>query len=266
MTKTPTSTPGSLLPATGGGIRAEDVIIVPEGKIGKPQPRKHHQEGLAPGITGPLLPQNWVTYASVKGNPPQLIEHFESTWQVPHAPVFQNNQVLYLFNGMQNAAQNQILQPVLQWGHSPWGGGNFWSCFPLFVDGQAGNVQVPPIGATPVAPGTYLTGYIHLLGQADGGHFNYEVGFTSAGVQGPKLMMTTDPMIEAVEVFETYFVAQAGNYPAQPITTFSAPHMMVAGTPGPVVPHWTPGAGIVNNHEHTIVFPDGHVDIHYSAT
>ncbi len=256
--KNPVVGPAGLDPTDRRAPRTWNVITVPEGTVGKPRkkPRSKNRDEF---LDLQILPPNWITYASCKGA--QAITLIESTWEVPQGPGLNDNQLLFLFNGLQNTAASQIFQPILQWGsHPSWGGGPSWFAMPLFVDGTMGDVHVGPAGLVPVASGTPLTGYVRMTERADP-HFVYECGF--AGMPQPPLVMQTDMMVEAVEVLEAYNVVQPADYPPQPMTTFSPATMGVNGAP--VHPVWAPFNRIVNNHQHTIVWPDGHVDIHYGA-
>jgi hypothetical protein len=239
--------------------RVWNVITVPEGKVGKPRKKPKPPKGGKEFLDVQILPTNWITYATCKGDQPITV--LESTWQVPQPPVQNNGQLLFIFNGLQNASASQIIQPILQWGVDPsWGGGPSWYAMPLFVNADAGDVLVPSAGLTPVAPGANLTGYVRMVGQA-AGSFTYECGFV--GVPQPPLSVQTDMMVEAVEVLEAYGIVQAANYPAQAVTTFSAATMTVAGAP--VHPAWAKVDRITNYNQHTVPWPDGHVDIHYGA-
>jgi hypothetical protein len=53
------------------------------------------------------------------------VTRFTTTWTVPAAPSTHSDQTVFLFNGIQNSTM--IYQPVLQWGPSGAGGGNFWA-------------------------------------------------------------------------------------------------------------------------------------------
>jgi len=84
---------------------------------------------------------------------------FDRTWKVPRAPVGVQGQLLYLFTGLVNtwsppfaagteedstllgmqlaAGAEDIIQPVLQWGAGPAGGGNCWSMASWYVSDVA---------------------------------------------------------------------------------------------------------------------------------
>jgi hypothetical protein len=53
--------------------------------------------------------------------------HYESYIFVPNAPSIQQGQTLFYFGGLEDANGMFVMQPVLQWGSSGAGGGNYWS-------------------------------------------------------------------------------------------------------------------------------------------
>lgn len=89
--------------------------------------------------TGRVLPlgSGWITYTYWNSPSSTPISYFNTNWTVPPAPATVSGQVLFLFNGLQNSSY--ILQPVLQWGVSAAGGGDYWAIANWYVDGQSGN-------------------------------------------------------------------------------------------------------------------------------
>jgi len=92
------------------------------------------------------LPSGWAAYAM--WNAPTELTSYLGTWTVPPKPADLGVQTLFLFTGMQNAFDFEtaspqqtisIIQPVLQWGPSEAGGGNYWSIASWYVTstGQA---------------------------------------------------------------------------------------------------------------------------------
>lgn len=73
----------------------------------------------APPTTGWVVDASWVNGT---GTP---ITYFATSWVVPPPPATSNGQTIFLFNGMQDATNSHILQPVLQWGTSGAGGGDY---------------------------------------------------------------------------------------------------------------------------------------------
>jgi len=102
-----------------------------------------------------LPPNGWQVYTYWIG--PKTITSFLGGWNTPEKPSANLDQLLYLFTGLQNncggyglcpnksssriirtndgyiSAQTNILQPVLQYGTSPAGGGNYWGIASWYV-------------------------------------------------------------------------------------------------------------------------------------
>jgi hypothetical protein len=69
----------------------------------------------------PDLGDWWIAYAQWDNDTGTPITSFKTTWVVPQAPLSQDGQLVYFFNGLENSTR--ILQPVLQWGNDGIGGG-----------------------------------------------------------------------------------------------------------------------------------------------
>lgn len=204
----------------------------------------------------------WVTWASWRNTTGTPISTFATSWVVPAAPAAQENQLIYLFNGLQNPGGSEILQPVLQWGISGAGGGPFWSVASWHVDSQ-GHAYCTP--ATPVNPGDPLTGLMTMTGAFHDGAYNYRCEFQ--GVAGSVLMaLGTPELTDAKETLEAYGVTAQAEYPAGPSTSMSQIDLQVGGNPAPMAwasstmqnPLYGENAVIVSN-----ASPGGEVDLCY---
>ena len=85
-----------------------------------------------------------------------------TTWTVPPEPIAEDGQLLYLFNGLQDSPVTQILQPVLQRGKSPAGGGNSWALASWLVSNSDAFRTQTLVAAN---PGDVLTGVMKLMTQ-----------------------------------------------------------------------------------------------------
>jgi len=88
------------------------------------------------------LPEGWSAYAWSRFSG-KTFTSYNGTWSVPAIPKDQGAQTLFLFTGFQNnfggsSQVTNIIQPVLQWGSSAAGGGEYWSMASWYVD-SAGN-------------------------------------------------------------------------------------------------------------------------------
>lgn len=77
---------------------------------------------------GPSSYSGWVEYTSQYAPTNEVISNIYGTMDVPTNPT-QNGATLYYFQSLESTVDNNcgIIQPVLQWGVSPAGGGNYWS-------------------------------------------------------------------------------------------------------------------------------------------
>ena len=123
----------------------------------------------------PALGSGYITYAAWTNGTGRAISSFSTTWTVPPPPRTQSGQLLYLFNGLEDSPVTHILQPVLQWGVSPNGGGNSWAVASWWVDNSNNATKTPLVQ---VNPGDILVGVMTLLSQS-GGSFSYSCEFSN---------------------------------------------------------------------------------------
>jgi hypothetical protein len=168
---------------------------------------------VAPRTTGlPLMPENvmrapgrvarlgsgWIAFASWSNRTRQPVTRFTTTWTVPAAPSTHSDQTIFLFNGIQNSTM--IYQPVLQWGSSAAGGGNFWAVASWYADGQDGPASFSTL--VRVKPGDTLVGVMTETGQ-NGNLFNYHCEFQ--GIANTGLDITNQQELTwLVETLEAY--------------------------------------------------------------
>jgi hypothetical protein len=95
----------------------------------------------APTVNG------WVEYSSATAptNPYgyNWIRQLGITFVVPSAPTSNSGQLIYLFPGLEPTTGNSILQPVLQYGTSPAGGGYYWGMANWYVTASGSAVHSP---------------------------------------------------------------------------------------------------------------------------
>ena len=121
--------------------------------------RRPHIDAVA--AVAPELGSGWITYASWTRPAGQHVTLFRTTWVVPPPPATQSGQTVFLFNGIQNSSM--IYQPVLQWGSSAAGGGNYWAVACWYADGQTGHSFYSTL--VRVNPGQVLVGAMAMTGQ-----------------------------------------------------------------------------------------------------
>ena len=217
-----------------------------------------------PSDPGPSFPGDgggWVTWATWTNTTGQAISRFATTWTVPPAPTTQSGQLIYLFNALEDQAGDNILQPVLQWGLSGAGGGNFWGVANWYVDS---NNHAFCTDVVPVNVGDKVTGVVAASIQANAS-FNYTSEFQ--GVPGTKLNVDgLSELVLAEETLEAYTLTQCSDYPNTAMTAMTAIDLQVMGNPAPV--SWV--RSVMDNPacgEHTAVVsnatPGGEVDLYY---
>ncbi|PUZ27227.1 hypothetical protein GA0116948_11738 [Chitinophaga costaii] len=84
-------------------------------------------ENVQRAVTSPGLGSGWITYAQNATTVP--VRFFGTNFIVPNNPTTYHNQLLYLFEGLQDGitATSHIFQPVLQFGSNGRFGGNYWT-------------------------------------------------------------------------------------------------------------------------------------------
>jgi hypothetical protein len=212
---------------------------------------------LVPGRAVPGLGTGWI----VAGfwNASGVITSFRTSWIVPPPPTTQSGQLLYLFNGIQNGSF--IYQPVLQWGTSPDGGGNYWAVASWYVDSQGGPAYKS--GLTQVSPGAELTGIITLSGQSAAG-FSYNCEFL--GIPNSTFPVKNIPeLTQCVETLECYYLTMPSDYPNTQKTAMTAIEIKTRGSDPSVT--WGPGDFVTDvGQKATVVSnanPGGEVDLYY---
>ncbi|KAH9477220.1 hypothetical protein JR316_0011139 [Psilocybe cubensis] len=137
------------------------------------------------------------------------IAHFTTTWTVPDSPQNIDGQLLYLFNSMEPDSFNAILQPVLQYGVSPAGGGDYWSVASWWIVGS----EVYHSSLTPVTPGQSLQGVMTLITPSDGSNsYNYSSAFT--GIPDSEISISSlQELTYAWEALEIYTASGATDLP-----------------------------------------------------
>jgi len=91
----------------------------------------------------------WTQYEN-----PSKITSLYGEWQVPPAPPSYLGQILYFWNGIEPEDNSAVLQPVLQYGQTPAGGGSYWGIASWYVsDTDSFSTQVMSL-----VPGDIVTG------------------------------------------------------------------------------------------------------------
>lgn len=210
----------------------------------------------------------WITYAGWTNDTGHSITSFSTTWTVPPAPQDPtDDQLIFLFSGIQNSANSTILQPVLQWGTSGAGGDASWMVASWYV-GLNGHAMHSPLVA--VNPGDTLVGVMTLAGvnnkPGTPTTFDYHCVFT--GLPETSLhVRNIGELVWANQTLEAYRIESCGDYPDTASTAMKAIAIRT-GTTSPSLT-WTPVNRVTNCGQHTVVVSnsatDGEVDLFYSS-
>jgi len=154
----------------------------------------------------PSYGEGWITYAewnNTSGNP---INYFTTEWVVPPAPTTYNGQTIFIFNGMQSS--DHILQPVLQYGPSAAGGGNYWSIVNWYVSSSGAALYSSLVQ---VDPGQSLQGVMTLTDQS-GGLCSYTSSFPDFFID--LQVYDVEELTYVYESLEAYEITTPSDYPA----------------------------------------------------
>ena len=209
----------------------------------------------------PGLGSGWICYASWTENA-KPVSLFTTTWIVPPAPATQSGQTIFLFNGIQNSSM--IYQPVLQWGPSAAGGGDYWAVASWYADGQGGQSFYSSL--VHVNPGQVLVGVMTETAQSAQG-FSYNCEFT--GISNTSLpIQNVQQLTWCIETLECYGIQKSSDYPATSRTSMGNIDIQAAGSN--VTPAWTATNAITDCGQHALVIsnssPGGEVDLFYNSS
>ena len=256
---------GAVLDGTDGRLRklgASGEMLTDFGVL----PRRTAGVPLQPGNVTHLLPEvvpafgsGWITYASWTNATGTPVSSFSTTWVVPDPPATQSGQVIFLFPGIQNSTM--IYQPVLQWGESAAGGGNYWAVASWYVDGQGGLALHSNL--VQVNPGDTLVGVMSLTGQS-GSQFSYNCVFQ--GIANASLSISNvDQLTWLIETLECYGITKASDYPDVALTEMTDIRISTGAT-NPAMT-WGVTNAVTDCGQHTVVQSNsstaGVVDLNY---
>lgn len=213
-----------------------------------------------------LLPSpvtnRWIIYSGWSNTSGSPISYFSTKWIVPPPPATDNGQIIYLFNGIENSSFDLILQPVLQWGNSPAGGGSFWAITNWLVGSPASGIALHgPL--VRVLPGDVLQGVIRLSRQS-GGKFSYVssfVGFPSSDLS----ISDIDELTWANETLECYDLKQFSDYPNTLLTAMTAIEIRLGAPQAQII--WEAHNDVIDNGQHCSIVsnasPGGAVNLFF---
>ena len=152
----------------------------------------------------------WITFASWYNHGKRAVAYFTTQWGVPAPPSRFDGQTIFQFNGMEPATEDAILQPVLQYGYSAAGGGEYWSVGSWYVVGN----QAYFSALTKVNPGQSLEGAI-TVSAGSKNTYSYVCQFTE--FPGTYFPVNQIPELRwCAETLEVYGVDACTDFPNTP--------------------------------------------------
>jgi len=179
----------------------------------------------------------WKAWAQVDAPAGGSVTSLNSTWTVPDVPTNPNGgQTLFWWNGMEPEDTSAVLQPVLQWGSSAAGGGNYYAIASWYVSATHGSRFSPLVR---VNAGEAVQGSNTLL--ADGRTW----AITAAVVGGREKPSTLSfaPVAgawpTAYHVLEAYGVTtDCTFYPSAGAVNFTVTSLAFDNKPAPTPINW----------------------------
>ena len=232
------------------------IVVRPSGKPLMPLNVVRHPQAV------PALGSGWIVYASWTDSTGKPVSLFTTKWVVPPPPATQSGQVIFLFNGIQNSTM--IYQPVLQWGPSAAGGGNYWAVASWYADGQGG--QAFHSSLVPVSTGQVLIGVMTQTGQSANG-YSYNCQFS--GIANTSLpIQNVQELTWCVETLECYGLQKCSDYPQTCRTAMGGIEIATGGVV--TTPSWQVTNSVTDCGQHAVVVsnasPGGEVDLFYNSS
>lgn len=163
-----------------------------------------------PGFNG------WIESSKAQASPGTFWKSIQAQWRVPPAPTSNLNKIIYLFPSLQNlqSANQEIIQPVLQYGGNGAFGGNYWVISSWYVYSNGERHSTPKV----VNVGERLWGQIIYEYPGTQGTVHYSI--TTASLDRPSqstkltAMRTNGPFNEVNGgVLEAYSISVCSQLP-----------------------------------------------------
>jgi hypothetical protein len=159
---------GELRPANGYKLRMPNTSLQQGAKI-------DNTAGIQPPGTNP----GWIVWSQWPSGG-GAITSLSTSWVIPAGPTnTTDNQLIYIFNGLSDAAGDNIMQPVLQWGFNGAFGVQKWVIANWYVWPGGSAISYPDSAIT---AGTTLTGVL-----TDNGFVNGSYNYTSSFIRVPTI-------------------------------------------------------------------------------
>jgi len=193
----------------------------------------------------------WIVWGESMGT---SYTSFNGGWKVPTAPVSSNSQTIFFFTGFEDAAGDEIIQPVLQWGPSEAGGGAYWSVASWWVT-STGNALYSTLA--PCNAGDAIWG---TMNQTSSGNWTIS-GYINNANPTVLSVQNVNPQTMATVTLEAYSIISCGDYPAAGTITFT--NMALEDQGSTVQPSWQPETQFTNCNEQVTVQTPSQVTLTY---
>jgi len=137
---------------SGSSINSESgrtIVTKPDGSLLQ-IPKCDHQPVFPQSNSSQDFAAGWQAWTTYQSSNPAGLSSFLGYFTIPNNPLEVDGQTLFMFTGLQNynwipgpnsppaPSLFEIIQPVLQWGPSAGGGGNYWTLASWYVTIDAG--------------------------------------------------------------------------------------------------------------------------------
>jgi hypothetical protein len=157
------------------------------------------------------------------------VNRLDAFWRVPPAPQQFSNQIVYLFPGIEPASGFSIIQPVLQWGVTPAGGGNFWGMAAWYVANDGTVLHSPLLR---VSVGDTMEGHLVARDCTTGGACTWDLMAQDGGIAS-LMTVSVNEAYRWVQkgVLEAYRISNCNKLPVEldTGTTFFGVHVYQPG-------------------------------------
>jgi hypothetical protein len=189
-------------------------------------PGHAHADAMGPTVNG--WAEADVGFAPTNGSGFSWFNELDGTWTVPAAPKQYTQQTIYLFPSLESSS-NEIIQPVLQYGPSPDGGGQNWAIAVWYVIGS-NTVAVSPL--TAVSVGDTIEGFMSAHDCTSDGVCSWALSVWD-GSRGNALNVMPSGVFDYAQkgVLETYGVTNCNKLPTEGDTgaSFTNVHAYMPG-------------------------------------
>jgi len=243
---------GSIVSHKNGGL----IVNSPTGESFQ-VPRCHFPLSGSSRSSKPAHGPAWKTCAQYENT--KSITYLYGEWPVPPNPTLESDQILYFWNGVEPEDNSEVVQPVLQWGSTPAGGGNYWAMASWYVASDGTALFSPLINTT--------------IGDSVSGENSFDTNGTWVAV-GTDLkskqttsLSYTPPETDyyyAYAVLESYSISTCNQYPPTGSVPFTNIQVQAGGAP--VTPTWQ---DIVLDNpckENTVIVSPTEVQINFSIS